>query len=385
MIPRLVAARLTALAAQFPIVVVSGPRQSGKSTLVKALAADKPYFNLENPATRARIVDDPEGFLRSCPLGAVVDEAQRFPELASWLQAHVDENPVPGQFYLTGSNQPLLRSQVNQSLAGRAAYVTLPPFTVAELAGASGLPDSADQWMFRGFYPPLYDRPFLPEDWFASYIETYLERDLTQLARLKDLGAFQRFLRLCAGRTGQILNLSDLARDGDISHTTAKTWLSFLESSFLVYLLPPWHENYDKRLVKSPKLYFLDVGLAGALAGVTSAAQWAVHPLRGAFFETMVVADLIKTSWAGQPRRDWFFWSSPGGIEVDLIERSPRGVRAFEIKSTATFRPDQVKKLLAWGTLAHVEPSALTLLYDGTESFVHRGVQVMPWTQGGAS
>lgn len=383
MIPRLLTARLHSLLSQFPIVVVSGPRQSGKTTLARAITPAKPYFNLEQPDTRARIVDDPRGFLKSCRAsGAVIDEAQRFPELASWLQPYVDEDPRPGQFLLTGTNQPLLSSHVSQSLAGRAGYVTLPPFTAGEVLAVDPHPREVDEWLFRGFYPPLYDRPFAPDEWFPSYVQTYLERDLSQLAQLKDLRAFHRFLRLCAGRTGQVLNLSDLARDADVSHTTARSWLSLLESSCLVVLLPPWHENFQKRLVKSPKLYFVDVGLASSLVGISRPEQWTTHPLRGAFFETLVVVDRIKSSWAAGSGTEWFFWSSPGGLEVDLIEQSSRGLRAYEIKSSATFRPECVKRLLAWGDLANVSPSALTLFYSGEESLVHRGVRVLPWTHG---
>jgi hypothetical protein len=383
MIPRALGARILDLARQFPVLVLHGPRQSGKTTLGRSLFPGKPYFNLERPDIRERVIDDPELFLRSCrDTGALVDEAQRFPELASWLQAFVDEHPGPGQFLLTGSNQSLLRAQVTQSLAGRSALIRLFPFTLSELRSGGWADEPADELLFKGFYPPLYDKPFKPVDWFSQYVQTYLERDLVQLSQLRDWSAFQRFLQLCAGRTGQILNLSDLARDADVSHTTAKHWLSLLEAGFLIYLLPPWHENYQKRLVKSPKLYFYDVGLAGYLAGIRESGQWATHPLRGAFFETMVVSDLIKSSQAAAPDTEWFFWSSPSGVEVDLVERRGVEITAHEIKSGGTFRPEQLKNLLAWSALSGVPPENLVLHYDGAEDFVHKGVRVRPWRLG---
>jgi len=382
MVPRAIEPVLLRLAAQFPVVSVTGPRQAGKTTLVRSLYPDKPYFNLERPDVRHRIIDDPQGFLAGCrSSGAVIDEAQRFPELGSWLQAWVDDHPGPGQFFLTGSNQPQLRAQVAQSLAGRVGTVVLLPFCQRELLAATLGSASTDEALFRGYYPPLYDKPFRPTDWFDQYVQTYLERDLVQLGQVKDLSLFHRFLRLCAGRTGQVLNLSDLARDADVSHTTARNWLSLLEASHLVFLLPPWHENYQKRLVKSPKLYFYDVGLGGWLAGIRDPSQWAAHPLRGAFFETLVVADRVKASKAWGDPVEWFFWSSPSGLEVDLVERRGGDVRAHEIKSGATFRADSVKNLLAWATLAGVPPEKLTLHYDGDETFVHRGVRVVPWRQ----
>ncbi len=351
--------------------------------MIRALYPELPYVNLERPDILEKAMDDPRGFLAGFPGGrCIIDEAQRFLELPSWLQGIVDEDPIPGQFFLTGSNQALLKSQIVQSLAGRAAYVQLPPFDSAELAKLAGTPASTDEWLFKGFYPPLYDRPFEPVEWFAQYVHTYLERDLTQLIQVKDLRSFHRFLRLCAGRTGQVVNLSDLARDADVSHTTIKQWLSVLEASFLIFFLPPWYDNFQKRLVKSSKLYFYDVGLAGFLAGITEARQWETHPQRGAFFETMVVSDLVKKSQSSGCRSEWFFWSSPSGMEVDLVELRGADVHAYEIKSSATFRPDRLKNLLAWGDLAGLPPEKLHLLYDGNESLVHRGVSVAPWRSG---
>jgi predicted AAA+ superfamily ATPase len=280
---------------------------------------------------------------------------------------------------LTGNNQPLLKSQIVQSLAGRAAYLHQTPFDRQELAGFTSLPANTDEWLFKGFYPPLYDRPFDPADWFAQYVTTYLERDLSQLLQVKDLRAFHRFLRLCAGRTGQVLNLSDLGRDADVSHTTIKQWLSILEASDLVFFLPPWHDNFNKRLVKSPKLYFYDVGLAGYLLGISTPAQWQTHPLRGAFFETLVISDRVKRGLAAPRPPAWYFWSSPSGLEVDLIEQQGQELRAYEIKSSATFRPDQLKNLQAWGSLAGLANHQLCLLNDGVEILEHRGIAIKPW------
>ena len=377
--------RVRSLGRQFPVVVITGPRQAGKTTMIRSMYPDLPYVNLERPDILEKAMDDPRGFLAGFPGGCgIIDEAQRFPQLPSWLQVAVDEDPRPGRFFLTGSNQPLLKSQIVQSLAGRAAYLQQQPFDTQELTGCATRPLGTDEWLFKGFYPPLYDRPFDPVEWFAQYVSTYLERDLSQLLQVKDLRSFHRFLRLCAGRTGQVLNLSDLGRDADVSHTTAKHWLSILEASFLIFFLPPWHENYQKRLVKSPKLYFFDVGLAGHLVGITAASQWETHPLRGAFFETMVVSDLVKQGLSSAVRPEWFFWSSPGGLEVDLIKMQGTETQAYEITSSATFRPEHLKNLRAWGNMAGLSADRLCLLYDGSELMVHHGVTIKPWgTVGG--
>ncbi|HAP44518.1 MAG: hypothetical protein A2087_02605 [Spirochaetes bacterium GWD1_61_31] len=380
MIDRASAARIISLAKQFPVLVLTGPRQSGKTTTIRSLYPKLPYVNLEQPDILAQALDDPKAFLKRYgnePL--IIDEAQRWPDLPSWLQILVDANPAPGRFFLTGSNQPLLKAHVAQSLAGRAAYLHQSTFSSAELAGCPTLPETADGWMAKGFYPPLYDRPFEPLDWFAQYVNTYVERDLSQLLHVKDLRSFHRFLKLCAGRTGQVINMADLARDADVSHTTVKHWLSVLEAGFLIFFLQPWQANYQKRLVKSPKLYFWDVGLAAYLAGISDARQWYSHPQRGAFFETLVVSDLIKRSLYAAPPGEWYFWASPQGIEVDLIRTCGTRLRAIEIKSTQTFKPEHLKNLKAFAALAGLEPSDLELRYDGTESFSHQGISILPW------
>jgi len=380
MIQRRSEEKVRSLAKQFPAVVISGPRQSGKTTMIRALFPDYGYVNLERPDILSRALDDPLGFLKSFseqPL--IIDEAQRWPDLASWLQGLVDEDPAPGRFFLTGSNQPLLKSQLVQSLAGRAAYVYQSVFSSEELTKEENLPESTDQWLVKGFYPPLYDRAFEPVEWFAQYITTYLEKDLSQLIKIKDLHSFTRFLQFCAGRTGQVLNLSDLARDADVSHTTVKNWLSMLEAGYIIHFLNPWHENYSKRLVKSPKLYFWDTGLAAYLAGIFEPAQMKTHPLRGPFFETMVVSDLKKQFLHEKVPSEWFFWSSPGGPEVDLLHKQGQQFEAIEIKSSGTFKIQHLKHLLSFAKMAEHLDLTLKLVNDGDERGEVRGVMVHPW------
>ncbi len=381
-IPREMSEKIQALSRQFPIIIINGPRQAGKTTLIKSLYPELPYENLERPDVLARAQDDPSGFLLGFKDGrGIIDEAQKFPGLSSWLQALVDEDPSPGRFFLTGSNQPLLKASLSQTLAGRAAYVSLPPFTARELerAGAFTPRPEDSTTLYKGFFPPIHDRPFDPTEWFAQYVLTYLERDVNQLAGIKDHAAFHAFIRLCAGRTGQVLNISDLARDADVSHTTARQWLSILEACFLIKLVPPWHENYSKRLVKSPKLYFTDVGLAGYLIGIREASQWADHPLRGAFFETMAALELIKRSDSERRRSEWHFWSASSGLEVDLVEARGDELHAYEIKAAKGFKPEHVKNLEAWSGLAGIPPERCHLLNGGSERFIHRGIEVRPW------
>ncbi|MDP2108299.1 MAG: AAA family ATPase, partial [Rhodocyclaceae bacterium] len=262
MIPRTASATLARMATGFPVIVVTGPRQSGKTTLAQASFPDKPYVSLENLNERAFAQEDPQGFLGRYPVGAIIDEVQHVPALFSFIQTRVDAARRMGEFILTGSHNFGLMASVAQSLAGRAGIVQLLPFSLGELAAAGRLPATLDDLLYCGLYPPLHDRPLDPAQWFGSYILAYLERDLRQLANVHDLGLFQRFIALCAARTGQLLNLSSLALDCGIGQTTARNWLDLLQASYVIFLLRPHHRNFGKRLVKSPKLYFCDTGLA---------------------------------------------------------------------------------------------------------------------------
>jgi predicted AAA+ superfamily ATPase len=255
------------LANQYPVLTVTGPRQSGKTTLCRKVFNDKPYANLEFPDTRQFAVDDPRGFLAQYPDGAVLDEIQRAPDLVSYLQPMVDEDQREGRFILTGSQQFEVSNAVNQSLAGRSALIKLLPFSMAEIRSGYLLPDM-NTLLYRGFYPRLWHKKLDPTQALGDYFETYIERDLRQLITIKDLNLFQRFIKLCAGRIGQLMNMNSLANDAGVSHTTARNWLSLLEASYIVFLLPPYYRNISKRLIKSSKLYLYDVGLATFLLGI---------------------------------------------------------------------------------------------------------------------
>lgn len=359
---------LERLAKGFPVLALTGPRQSGKTTLARASFPYKPYVSLENPDEREFAEHDPKRFLARFPEGAVLDEVQRCPALLSWLQGLVDELPVMGQFVLTGSAQFDLIAGMSQSLAGRVGRVELLPLSLGEMQGA-GLPTTLDRLLLNGGYPAIYQRDLAANDWFPNYVATYLERDVRQIIAVRDLSQFQRFVRMCAARSGQLLNLAALGADCGISAVTAREWLSVLEASYLVTRLPPYFQNFGKRLVKSPKLYFLDVGLMTWLLGIRDELSIATHATRGALFETWVVSELIKQRFnAGQPA-DLYFWRDSAGHEIDVVFETPAGLQAVEIKSGSTFAADWTDGLKKWQKFAGDTPMLKPILiYGGTDS-----------------
>jgi len=378
MIPRNAKEELLLLASEFKAVAVTGPRQSGKTTLVRAVFPDRPYVSLENPDTRTFALQDPRGFLGQFSEGAIIDEAQRAPELFSYLQQVLDDSPKRGHFILTGSNNFLLQGSISQSLAGRIAYLNLLPFTLNELPPSSVTELNA--WMLRGGYPPLYDGSPEPSRWFANYIRTYIERDVRQIKNITDLNTFERFVRLCAGRTGQLLNMNSLALETGVDNKTIASWISVLESSFVVFLLRPHHRNFNKRLVKMPKLYFYDTGLACALLGISEVSNLALHPFRGALFENLVISELLKERLHGGKQGGLYFWRNSVGNEIDLLIEDNNRLFPIEIKSGSTIQPAFFKGISYWEKLSGVQGGAVIYGGDGRQERSN-GITVVPWKE----
>ena len=336
MIERDLAPRLTRAARQWPSVTLTGPRQSGKTTLCRSLFPQHPYETLEAPDTRAFAIEDPRAFLARFPRGAVLDEIQRAPDLLSYLQGIIDADSAPGRWILTGSQNLALLETVSQSLAGRTAIYNLLPLTRGETVRFPRHPRTLDEVLFTGSYPRIFDEGIDPDEWFRSYVAAYIERDVRTIANVGNLAAFQRFVALCAGRTAQLLNHSALAGDCGVSQPTAKAWLSILETSFLIFRLPAFHANIRKRLVKMPKLHFYDTGLVCWLLGIRSPAQLRSHPLRGPIFETWVVSEVAKQRVHRGEQGGLSFYRDKNGAEADLILQGPEGPAIVEAKSAET-------------------------------------------------
>ena len=363
---------------QYPVVTVTGPRQSGKTTLCRATFPESAYINLEAPDTRAFAQDDPRGFLATIPDGAILDEIQRVPELPSYIQGIVDSASFQGKFILTGSQQFEVMSQISQSLAGRTALLKLLPLSINELKNAGRLP-SLFSIMHSGFYPRIFQDKLDPAQMLSGYFSTYVERDLRQISVIHDLQRFERFVRLCAGRTGQLLNMNNLANDAGIAHSTARQWLDLLQASYIIFLLPPWFTNTRKRLVKSPKLYFYDVGLASWLLGIHQPEQIQRDPLFGALFENMIVIDRLKSKHNAALPAECYFYRDNIGNEVDLIEPQGPKIHAIEIKAGATINSDYFKAL---GRFRKAFPERFldgTVIYGGKQTQKRSDWTVWPW------
>lgn len=363
------------------VLSIIGPRQSGKTTLARLLDPQKPYVSLEEPDVRERALADPKGLLAELPQGAVLDEIQRCPELLSYLQVIVDRERRPGEWIITGSNQFSLQQTTAQSLAGRVGQLTLLPLAWPEIRTAAAVPATWEEAVARSAFPPLFDRALEPTAWLRDYVATYVERDVRLALNIQNLAAFQRFLALCAGRTGQLLNLAALAADTGIDQRTARTWLTVLELSFLVVLLSPFFRNRNKRLVKTPKLYFTDAGLAAWLLGVREAAQLRTHPLRGALCETWVVAELLKAAHNAGRQPALSFYRTRDGVEVDIIAETSRGCVAIEVKSGATVGSDFFAGFEPLKADLGDELVECRLIYGGERSERRPEAIVSPWHQ----
>jgi len=379
MIKRILQDKLYALASKFPVVAVLGPRQSGKTTLVRSTFPEKDYQNLEDPETRLFAHSDPRAFLEHHPGGLIIDEAQREPDLFSYLQLMVDEHPIPGQFILTGSQHFLLHEKLSQTLAGRVAILTLLPFSLEELINVVPIEKDYLHYLFMGFYPPIYDKGITPQEWLPNYIQTYVERDVRMLKNITDLNAFTRFLKLCAGRTGQLINYSALATEAGISSNTARSWLSVLEASFIIFFLQPHYKNFNKRLVKMPKLYFYDTGLVVHLLGVQEEQQLEYHYMKGALFENFIISEIAKYEFHRGKRPEIFFWRDKSGREIDCIVDRAGNLFALEIKVSKSINQEFFKNIRYWSNLPGNKPAGMYVIYAGSQIQAWSDIRIVPW------
>lgn len=378
MIKREAEIKLKDLATKFKAIAVTGARQTGKTTLVKQLFKDKTYLSLENPDTRNFALEDPRGFLDSLPNGAILDEVQRVPILFSYLQEILDNSTEKGLFILSGSNNFLLQQSISQTLAGRVGYINLLPFSVYELTQAQLLPVDDNDLMINGFYPPIYDQNIPPADWYPNYIRTYIEKDVRQVKNITDLIVFERFIKLLAGRSGQELIYSALAVETGVDVKTIQSWIGILESSFIIYLLKPHYKNFNKTIVKRPKIYFYDVGLVCFLLGIQNALQLNTHPLRGFIFEGMVVTELIKKRTNKGLPINLYYWRDKTGHEIDVVVDNGTNLLPIEIKSGKTVHAEFFKNINYWNNLSGCKKSVL--LYAGEQSQKRSdGKEVLNW------
>lgn len=394
MFKRTLSGKLSALAKKFPVVSIMGPRQSGKTTLSKKVFENYDYVSLEEPNEREFALADPKGFLRRFPSGVILDEIQKAPALLSYIQGIVDKEDIPGRFILTGSQQFHVMEKVSQTLAGRTAIVHLLPLSLNELLERQATdpyemdmlpkkrkrpPFSLEEILYKGLYPRIHDRGLEPHDWLSAYYRTYIERDVRDVANIGNMDAFQRFVRLCAGRTGQLLNLSSLASDCGISHTTAGHWVSILQAGFVIHLLPPHHANFSKRIIKSPKMYFLDTGLLCYLLRIRESEDIPVHPMKGAIFETFVFSEIYKAFAHSGELPPLYFWRDRTGHEVDIVIDSGKRLVPVEIKSAETIDSSFFDGLKYYISLDAPVLKTGVLVHGGDALYQRENFVIRPW------
>ncbi|MHC4874296.1 MAG: ATP-binding protein [Planctomycetota bacterium] len=377
MIDRKVADKVLEYSRQYPVITITGPRQSGKTTLCKMLFPEKDYVSMEDLDNRNQAMNDPRGFLARFPDGAIVDEIQRTPDLLSYIQTIVDDANKEGMYILTGSRQFEMMESISQSLAGRTALVKLLPFSFDEIY-KDNKPDSVDEVLYRGFYPRIFDKNLNPSEALSFYVNTYIERDVRSIININDLTVFGNFLKLCAGRSGQLVNFNNLGDECGVSHNTIKSWISILEASYIIKLIRPYYKNINKRMVKASKLFFLDSGLQCYLLGALDPSHLSQHPLRGSIFETFVVSEIIKQYFHTGTPESLYFYRDYQGHEVDLVMEKALALSAVEIKSSATFNDSFTKGVRYFNKLVSGESDDY-VVYAGAESFLNNDVSVVSW------
>ncbi|MDR2907133.1 MAG: ATP-binding protein [Bacteroidales bacterium] len=379
MVSRIITEKLHYLATKYPVLTLTGSRQCGKSTLLKSIFPNYRYVSLEDLDMRMMAKDDPRGFLENFGSKTIIDEAQYVPELFSYIQTKVDAQNEVGMYILSGSHNFLLLQNITQSLAGRTAVLKLAPFSISELKTAGLLPQNLNTWLYTGGYPRIYDKQIEPTDFYPHYIQTYIDRDIRTIRDIANLSQFVRFLKLCAARVGQLINLSSLANDAEITVPTARAWLSLLESSYVLFLLKPYHNNFNKRLTKSPKLYFYDTGLVSSLLGLEHSDQLSTHYLRGELFENMVVSEIVKTHFFEGKEPQLYFWRDSNKHEVDLLIETGGQLQAIEIKSSATMKPDFFANLELFRSISGIKKENLSVVYGGDTDYTTQRGRFVSW------
>lgn len=378
MINRAITQKILAYTKKFPVVAVTGPRQSGKTTLVKNIFPDYTYINLEDIEKRTFAKEDPKGFFSIYPSKLIIDEVQYVPELFSYIQLNADEQKIPGNYILTGSQNFSLLEKISQSLAGRVGLFNLLPFSYSELKNTEFNFTDYEEYLFKGFYPGIYDIGFEPYEWYPNYLNTYVERDLHQIINVSDLSLFRQFLKICANNIGQTVNFSAIGNVIGVSYNTIKKWLSVLETSYIIYLLPPYYKNYNKRLTKSPKLYFVDVGLACNLLGIKKTDDLKFHFLKGNLFENFIISELLKHKMNTLSGVELFFWRDNNKTEIDCIIEDGTEVYTVEIKSGRTINDSFFKNLNKINELFDNVANSY-LVYGGSEKQKRKNITVTGW------